>query len=195
MRRQVTTKRKLYGWDIDRDRRFACFDEAPFDDDGNDLLLFNGVKLEESVVINLEKPKKGELADFLYSPSLLMYVSTRVLEVIRQGTVPNIGVHRVVLRDKKGAVVDDESYVWINVKRVVPLMDTERSVFKQSMPGGGIDRIDKLVIREENIPDDDLFLFKEVSLPVFSEVLVSEIEAKGLRGATFEELSTLTWPS
>lgn len=29
--------RQLYAWDADRDRRFVCVAEAPFDDDGEDL--------------------------------------------------------------------------------------------------------------------------------------------------------------
>jgi hypothetical protein len=190
----VTTKKKLYGWDVDRDRRFACADSAPYDDDGKPLILFNGMTLDESVMINLDKPKRGEIADFLYSPLLLMFVSARTLEVIQRGHVPNIGVHRLILRDAKGRVVDEDNYFWINVKPLVMLLDTERSVFQQREDIGGVKRVDKLVIREENVPEDDLFLMKELNLPVFSETIHREIEAKKLRGARFRELESLTWP-
>jgi hypothetical protein len=101
----------------------------------------------------------------------------------------------VVLRDRKGRVVDESGYFWINVKPLIRLMDTDLSVFTRRTADGGIERIDRFVICEDRVPDDDLFLLHEVSLPVFSERLVREIEANHLLGATFEDLTELTWPS
>jgi len=183
---------RLYAWDPDRDPRLACIDQAPFDDSGEDLLLFNGMLLDPGTAINLEQPAKGTLTDFLYSPTLMMYVSARALSVIQQAHTPHLGVHPVVLRNRKGRVVDEDGYFWINVKPAVRLLDEQRSVFERSI-GGGIARVDSFVIREDRIPDDDLFLVEELSLPVFSEKLVREIEAKHVIGATFEDLTTMSW--
>lgn len=189
----MTVRKKLYAWDVDRDRRFVLIDSPPHDDEGKELLLFNGADIDPGVTINLELPRgKREIPDFLHAPSLEIYVSARGLAVIERGHVPHIRVNRVVLRDAKGAVVDD-GYFWINVMLIVPLLDTERSVFTRT-PSGGIRSVTRLVIKEENVPPDDLFLFKELSLPIFTETLVSAIESEGLTGVSFEDLSTLTWP-
>jgi hypothetical protein len=155
----------LYAWDPDRDPRLACLDEAPFDDEGEDLMLFNGMDLDPGVCINLYQPKKGTLTDFLYSPSLMMYVSVRALEVIQRARTSQLDVHKVVLRDRKGHAVDDSGYFWINVKPIVKL-------------------------RQDGIPDADLFLDAEGSIQVFTESLVREIERHHLLGATFEDLET-----
>jgi len=186
-------RKQLYAWDVDRDRRFVRIDQPPFDDEGRDLLLFNGADIDESIAINLELPRRARaLPDFLYAPSLVLYVSARGVEIIKRGYVPRIRINRVVLRDATGAVVDD-GYAWLNVGPVIPLLDTERSVYARTA-SGGIARVKRLVIKEDRVPPDDLFLFKELSLPIFSEALVAEIESAGLTGASFEELSTLTWP-
>ena len=34
----VNQPRQLYVWDADRNRRFVCVAEAPFDDDGEDFI-------------------------------------------------------------------------------------------------------------------------------------------------------------
>jgi hypothetical protein len=185
--------KRLYAWDVDRDRRFVRIDQPPFDDEGRELLLFNGADIDESIAINLELPRRARARpDFLYAPSLALYVSSRGGEIIKRACVPRIRINRVVLRDAKGAVVDD-GYSWLNVGPVIPLLDTERSVYARSA-SGGIKSVERLVIKEELVPPDDLFLFKELSLPIFSETLVAEIESAGLTGVCFEELSTLTWP-
>ena len=186
----MSDERRLYGWDVDRDGGYVRIEEGPFDDEGNDLVLFHGAVVDESVTINLQLPRKGKLADFLYSPQLLLYVSERVLEVVKRGNVPNIRVNPVVLRDAKGRAVND-TYSWINPMLAVPLLDRERSALRASPYG--IERVEKLVIKKENVPPDDLFLLKELSLPIFTDTLVRPFEAAGLDGAVFEPIDTLTW--
>lgn len=184
---------RLYAWEPDRDPRLATIDQAPFDDDGEDLLLFNGMALDPDANINLEQPAKGTLADFLYSPTLMMYASTRALGVIQAARTPSLGVHPIVLRDRKGRIVNEGGYFWLNVRPPVRLIDESRSVLQREV-SGGIARVESLVIRDDRIPEDDLFLLEELSLPVFTERLVQEIRAHHLIGATFEDLATLTWP-
>ena len=185
------SEKRLYGWDIDRDRWYVHTEGGPYGDDGEDLVLYNGADIAESVTVNLELPGRGKVADFIYCSDLQLYVSERVVEIVKRGHTPNLRINPLVLRDADGNAVDD-TYFWINIMLAVPLMDRERSAYRPSS-SGGVARVNKLVIRQENMPPDDLFLLKELSLPVFSEPLVEAIEAQGLDGAVFEPLDELTW--
>ena len=52
-----------------------------------------------------------------------------------------------------------------------------------------------MVLTEKNIPADDLFVLKELSLPVFKQCLVNAMRSARLTGAKFEPLDeTFTWP-
>lgn len=186
--------RTLYAWDADRDRRLVCVAEAPFGDDGEALMLFNGMSLDPGVTINLELPRKGAVADFLYSPTLHLFVSERAVAVIRRANVPQMRTHPVVLRDRVGRALDD-TYSWINVMPLVALLDRERSVFTEREYGGGIQSLSHLVVAEHTVPPDDLFLFRELNLAVFSEPLVRALAAIDVTGAVFEDLNGLTWPT
>jgi hypothetical protein len=188
------TSGTLWAWDADRNPRLVCIDEAPFDDDGEDLMLFDGMSLDERVTINLRLPKKGVVTDFLYSPTLKLFVSSRAMAVIERANVPQIRAHKVVLRDRAGRALDD-TYSWLNVMPLVELLDRQRSVFTEREDGGGIKRVVHLAIREDAVPPDDLFLFQELNLAVFSDALVRNLEAERVTGAVFEKLDGLTWPT
>lgn len=186
----------LWAWDADREPRFVCIDEAPFDDDGEDLILFSGMSLDEQITINLTLPRKGTLTDFLYSPTLTLFLSARAMAVIERANIPQVRAHQVVLRDRSGRAVDD-SYTWLNVMPLVELLDRDRSTFTEftEREGGGIRRVTHLVVRDHAVPPDDLFIFKELSLTVFSDTLVRNLRAERVTGAVFENLDGLTWPT
>lgn len=190
------TSGPLWAWDADRDPRLVCIDEAPFDDDGEDLILFSGMSLDDQVTINLTLPRKGIVTDFLYSPTLKLFVSARAMAVIERANTPQVGAHKVVLRDRAGRAIDD-TYSWLNVMPLVELLDRDRSTFTEftEREGGGIRRVTDLVVRDHAIPPDDLFIFKELSLAVFSDTLVRNLQAERVTGALFENLDGLTWPT
>lgn len=190
------TSGPLWAWDADRDPHLVCIDEAPFDDDGEDLILFSGMSLDEQVTINLTLPRKGTITDFLYSPTLELFVSARAMAVIARAHIPHVRAHTVVLRDRAGRAVDD-TYTWLNVMPLVELLDRDRSTFTEftEREGGGIRRVTRLVVRAHAVPPDDLFIFKELNLAVFSDALVRNLQAERVTGATFERLDGLTWPT
>lgn len=157
-------------------------------------MLFNGMGLDPGVTINLELPRKGEVADFLYSPTLQLFVSERALAVIERAHVPQLRTHPVVLRDSVGRALDD-TYSWLNVMPSVALLDRERSVFTEREYGGGIKSLSHLVVAEHAVPPDDLFLFTELNVAVFSEPLVRALGAIHVTGAVFEDLNGPTWPT
>jgi hypothetical protein len=186
--------KQFFAWDPAR--HFLRFDEAPYDDSGNELTLWNGANLDPETTIHLVKPRKGRLADFLYSPLLLLFVSGRALDVLRQARIPSCRVHPLNLRDAEGLLIND-GYSWVNVALVVPVMDEHRSKFTRRDVGGrGIDRVDRLVLDDSRVPNEDIFLIKEISLIVFSEPLVRAIREAGLTGAKFEPLDeNFRWPA
>lgn len=190
--RFVVSENGLFAWEIDRDPRYARFDDAPYGDDGEELTLFNGVEIEKGATINLTMPRRGELADFLYAPSLLMYASERAWDVIREGNAPHVAPHPLVLRDRRGNAINDQ-YWWLNIKLAVPLMDKEHSLFTTTLYGG-VKSVGKFVIARGHVPKDDLFLSKELAVPIFTECLKNAVESAGLTGAHFEALDSLQWP-
>lgn len=181
---------RLFTWQPKRN--LLRWDEAVYTDDGEDIILWDGMPLDEEVQLNLTKARKGEMADFLYTPLLKLFVSETALEVIGRFDLPGVRVHRLNIRDKEGRLLHE--YYWLNVAKVVQLMDLDRSQY-QKRDAAGFKRIDRLVIRPEAVPDDDLFLMDEISAAVFSPRLVEAIEAAGLSGIKFEPLDeTFRWP-
>jgi hypothetical protein len=97
-----------------------------------------------------------------------------------------VTVHRLNLRHRDGTLLRE--YFWLNVHTLVELLDRERSAFREWEVGRGISHIDRLHLREANIPDEDLFLFRETSEIVFSSRLVSAVTSARLTGIKFEPI-------
>lgn len=183
---------RLFGWDIDRN--CVEFPEAPYNDAGEEVELYDGTSLADGAVVNLERPPRAALTDFLYSPLLLLFVSARVRDCLSRHFVPNVKVHDLVLRDHRGRVVHD-SYSWLNVCLRTPLFDMGRSrVARSQVAGGGLRRVEKVVVDPTLVPPDELFICAEVSMPIFSNSLVTELADMGITGASFTPLESLTWP-
>jgi len=186
------TANDLFAWDVDRSGRFPRFDESPYDDDGNDLSLYDPATPGDDITINLTRPRRGELADFLYSPLLLLFVSARVIETIANCRSTGLRAHRMVIRDVGGRVVDD-SYVWLQFTRPARILDLERSEYEPRALGG-VKSLQRAVVDEKRVPADDLFLCAELNLPMFRGHVVQRILDQRLSGAEFTRLDDLSWP-
>jgi hypothetical protein len=161
-----------------------------YDDDGEDLIVFDGWQRDPALPLNIEKERPGMLTDFLYSPLLLLFVSNRALEVISQFDISHVTQHRLVIRNRDGAVFDD-SYIWLNCHHRVPLLDRTRADYDESE--GRVGKVRRFAVDPVNIPGDDLFRCDEPWLTVFSHRLVAAVRAAKLTGATFEPLEQTTF--
>jgi hypothetical protein len=181
---------RLFTWNPQRN--YLRWDAAVYTDDGEDIILWDGMPLDEEVQLNLMKPRPGRMTDFLYTPLLKLFVSEAALQVIGNADVSGVRAHRLNIRDHEGRLLHE--YFWINVAKIVHLMDLERSAY-QRREHAGFKRIDRLVIRPEAVPKDDLFLMDEIAGAVFSERLVQAIRKARLTGIQFEALDeTFRWP-
>jgi hypothetical protein len=161
-----------------------------YDDDGKDLIVYDGSRRDPALPLNIEKERPGKLMDFLYTPLLLLFVSSRALEVISQYNISNVTQHWLVIRDREGAVLDD-SYVWLNCHCRAPLLDRTRADFEEF--DGRVSKVRRFAVDEAGIPRDDLFLCAEPTLTVFSARLVEAVHAAKLTGARFEPLEQATF--
>jgi hypothetical protein len=181
---------RLFAWGPDR--RSLRWDSAPFDDDGADLTLWDGCERDPELPINLEVPRRGKVTDFLYSPLLLLFVSARAWNVIREFRIDSVRVHPLILRDRDGAVFDD-SYAWLNCRTRAPLLKRRESGAEVS-EHGTVRRIRHFVIDPDAVPADDVFMCTAPYLRVFKERVVRDIRAARLTGAVFEPLEGLSYP-
>lgn len=175
---------RLYTWDPDRGA--LRLDGPVYTDDGEPVTVYNGWDLEPSVQLNLMQERKGQLTDVLHTLSFKLFVSERAVEVMLANRPKGVTVHRLNLRHRDGTLLRE--YFWLNVHTEVELLDRERSSFLEWEVGRGIRRIDRLHLREENIPGDDLFLFRETSQIVFSSRLVGAVTRARLTGIKFEPI-------
>jgi hypothetical protein len=169
------------------DRSSLRWDGPVYTDDGEPVTVFNGWDLKPSVQLNLMQERKGQLTDVLYTPSFKLFVSERTAEVMLANWPKGVTLHRLNLRRRDGTLLCE--YFWLNVHTMVKLLDRERSVFREWEVGRGISHIDRLHLREENIPDEDLFLFDETAQVVFSSRLVSAVTSARLTGIKFEPIN------
>jgi hypothetical protein len=175
---------RLYTWDPDRSS--LRWDGPVYTDDGEPVTVYNGWDLEPSVQLNLMQERKGRLTDVLYFLGLKLFVSERAAEVMLANRPRGVTVHRLNLRHRDGTLLRE--YFWLNVHTLVELLDRERSAFREWEVGRGISHIDRLHLLEENIPDEDLFVFRETAQVVFSSRLVSAVTSARLTGIKFEPI-------
>lgn len=182
---------RLYTWDPDRGS--LRWDGPVYTDDGEPVTVFNGWDQEPTVHLNLVQERKGQLADVLHTLSSKLFVSERAAEVMLSARHEGVTVHRLNLRHRDGTLLRE--YFWLNVHTRVELMDRERSVFREWEVGRGVSHIERLQLREENIPDTDLFVFREIEQPVFSPRLVGAVRSARLTGIRFEPIDErFRWP-
>jgi hypothetical protein len=162
-----------------------------YTDDGEPVTVYNGWDLAPSVQLNLMQERKGRLTDVLHSLSSKLFVSERAAEVMLASRPKGVSVHRVNLRHRDGTLLRE--YFWLNVHTRVEVLDRARSVFREWGVGRGVSHIDRLHLREENIPDEDLFLFRETSQVVFPSRLVSAVTSARLTGIKFEPIDADVW--
>lgn len=175
---------RLYTWDPDRSS--LRWDGPIYTNDGEPVTVFNGWDLAPSVQLNLVQERKGGLTDVLHTLSFKLFVSERAAEVLLANRPKGVTVHRLNLRHRDGTLLRE--YLWLNVHTRVDLMDREQSAFREWEVGRGISHIDRLHLRVENIPDEDLFLFRETSQIVFSSRLVRAVTSARLTGIKFEPI-------
>lgn len=175
---------RLYTWDPDRGA--LRLDGPVYTDDGEPVTVYNGWDLEPSVQLNLMQERKGRLTDVLHTLSGKLFVSERAAEVMLANRPKGVTVHRLNLRHRDGMLLCE--YFWLNVHTLVELLDRERSMFREWEVGRGVSHIDRLHLREENIPDEDLFLFRETSQIVFSSRLVNAVTSARLTGIKFDPI-------
>lgn len=175
---------RLYTWDPDRGS--LRWDGPVYTDDGEPVTVFNGWDLEPSVQLNLMQERKGRLTDVLHTLSSKLFVSERAAEVMLANRPNGVTVHMLNLRRRDGTLLCE--YFWLNIHSLVELVDRKRSVFREWEVGRGISHIDRLHLLEKNIPDDDLFLFRETAEVVFSSRLVRAVTSARLTGIRFEPI-------
>ena len=173
----------LYVWQPDRSK--LRWDSSVYDDDGEDLIVYDGWPGDPGLPMNIEKERPGKLTDFLYTPLLLLFVSNRALEVISQFDISHVTQHSLVIRDRDGAVLDD-SYVWLNCHCRAPLLDRTRADYDESE--GRVSKVRRFAVDPAGVPRDDLFRCAEPWMTVFSHKLVAAVCGAKLTGATFEPL-------
>lgn len=125
-------------------------DDPVYTDDGEPVTVYNGWDLAPSVQLNLMQERKGRLTDVLHSLSSKLFVSERAAEVMLASRPKGVSVHRVNLRHRDGTLLRE--YFWLNVHTRVEVLDRARSVFREWGVGRGVSHIDRLHLREENIP-------------------------------------------
>lgn len=183
----------LFVWNPNRDSIYTCIERAPVDDKKNSIELYSGKDLPEDTKLTLVKTKKGIVPDFLYALSLQMYVSEKAKDVIRTFNIKGVRIFSAALQDRKGSFL--QQFYWLNLCFIVSLLDQNRSIYKKSVTGKLFERIDRFIISEEKIPNQDLFLCDEISAPIFSERLCDAIQESHLTGAVFTPLQGYRWPS
>jgi hypothetical protein len=166
-------------------------ESPPFGPDGNEVMLFNGA-LSYPSEIGFLKTKRGEIPDFLRDLDLLLLVSTRAFNVISGFNIPSIKVIPSALYDAKGQLLADLR--WLNITKIVPLLDKETSSFETSSNNNRVKRIMNFVVDETKIPDDDLFICDEGSMVIFTAPLVHAVRSANLKGAVFSSLCSTSWP-
>ena len=176
----------------DPDRRTVRWDSAPYDDDGEDLILFDGSDRDPELPVNLEVPRRGKLADFLYSPLLLLFVSNRVRELLQEYKTEGVAGHPLILRDRDGAVVDD-SYWWLNCRVLADIMNEDKSGVEYR-EGGSLRQVQSFVVDQDRVPDLDLFMCRHPTMRIFREPLVRAIQKSGFTGFACRPLEGLRWP-
>ena len=181
---------ELFAWHPNRST--VRWDSEPYDDEGEGLILFDGSDRDPRLPVNLEVPRRGKVTDFLYSPLLLLFVSNRVRLVIEEFRTDGVSAHPLILRDKAGAVVDD-SYWWLNCRRLADIMDVEKSGVDYR-EAGWIRQVQSFAINRELVPDADLFMSSHPTLRIFKEPLVKAIQSARFSGCRFEPLEGLRWP-
>jgi hypothetical protein len=180
----------LFAWGPQRNT--VRWDSEPYDDDGEGVILFDGSDRDPQFPVNLEVPRRGALTDFLYSPLLLLFVSSRARMLIEQYRTNGVTAHPLVLRDRRGAVVDD-SYSWLNCRSLAPIMDVEKSGVEYR-EDGSIRQVRSFVVNRDSVPDADVFMCSHPTLRIFKEPLVRAIEASRFTGCAFDPLEGLSWP-
>jgi hypothetical protein len=182
---------RLYAWQPNR--RTVRWDSEPYDDEGEGLILFDGSDRDPELPINLEVPRRGKITDFLYSPLLLLFVSDRARALIQQYRTDGVTAHPLILRDREGAVVDD-SYWWLNCRKLVDILDDERSGVTYR-DHGSIKTVESFVVNRDAVPAEDLFMCRRPTTRIFTESLVNGIRTAGFTGHSFELLEGLRWPA
>jgi hypothetical protein len=190
LRQVIPLPNRLFAWQPKRNT--VRWDSAPFDDDGEDLILFDGSDRDPDLPVNLETPRRGKITDFLYSPLLLLFVSNRARALIQQYRTDGVVAHPLILRNREGAVVDD-SYWWLNCRYLADIMNDEDSGVTYA-EHDGIRRVEHFAVNHDALPAADLFVCRRPTIRVFREPLVNAIKSSGMTGCAFELLEGLRWP-
>ena len=181
---------RLFSWQPNRNT--VRWDSEPYDDDGEGLILYDGSDRDSELAVNLEVPRRGKITDFLYSPLLLLFVSDRARALIQTFRTDGTAAHRLVLRDRNGAVVDD-TYWWLNCRVLADVMDEDKSGVSYRTPHS-IRGVESFVVNADAVPRDDLFMCRHPAIRIFKEPLVTAIEKARLTGCVFQPLEGLRWP-
>jgi hypothetical protein len=188
--RVIPLPNRLFAWQPNR--KTVRWDSAPYDDDGEELILYDGSDRDPDLAVNLEIPRRGKITDILYSPLLLLFVSARAWTLIQQYRTDGVVAHNLILRDREGRVVDD-SYWWLNCRKLVDILDEKRSGVTYGLHDS-IKQVQNFVVNRDAVPPEDLFMCRRPTMRIFTEPLVNAIRAARFTGCSFEILDGLRWP-
>lgn len=173
----------------------AC-DLSAFDGFEDDYRLFDGESLAEQwpsgvyFEMNRDHPDDKRLVDSLFNTDSLLVVSERLRSFLEGWPIAHAEFLPVEIRDHKRKRVDKPYHI-LNLAHHHDCLDATASYAEASMVPGEYDRVEGLVLRnEEAIADEPLFRLARFGVPtIVKRELAEAIDAEGFSGVRWGELA------
>jgi hypothetical protein len=169
---------------------FIEVEGPPFDDNGNELSIYNGMEIPRNIRLNYLVSGNGEIPDFVNNLSVHILVSSRAWDVIANADIRSVTRVPVAIRDRHGHNI--EEIHWLNVGLRSSLMSESESDFRK-MPSGHFLSIEYFSVRANDM-EEDIVICEETRSKIFSRRLFEMIRSAGLIGADFLPLHGYQWP-
>ena len=173
----------------DPNPRFTKIEYPPFDRDGRELDLANGIRCTVDEVVFVKSDKKL-VPDFPYDYGSFLLVRRSSYSLLTNLNLAGAQIVPGALVEKDGTLIEEIN--WINVLSRAPVMNRVTSTFEEA--DGILRKVSCYVVDQCKVPDLDLFRCEDIRQVVASREFAEVIQKNGLTGVVITPLNGGSWP-